>query len=99
MFDMVQKQCNEFIHGLTTILTMALWDTNSMPTTTQKQLVQKLSLEENNNNDVLLHDGTEREIPRPKDEEGQKENYSGKKKKHTLKNAVISTTVCVLFYL
>jgi hypothetical protein len=39
---------------------------------------------------VLLHDGTEREIPRPVDDELQKDRYSGKKKKHTFKNAVIT---------
>ena len=38
----------------------------------------------------LIHDGTEREIPRPSDPELQKEYYSGKKKRHTVKNAVIT---------
>jgi hypothetical protein len=33
-----------------------------------------------NETDILFHDGTEREIPRPQDEEEQKENYIGKKK-------------------
>lgn len=36
-------------------------------------------------------DGTERPIQRPKDTERQKANYSGKKKRHTRKNIVIST--------
>lgn len=35
-------------------------------------------------------DGTERPIQRPKDKKMQKENYSGKKKKHTRKNIVIT---------
>src|SRR3989339_217035 len=35
-------------------------------------------------------DGTERPIQRPKDKERQKANYSGKKKKHTRKNLVIT---------
>jgi hypothetical protein len=35
-------------------------------------------------------DGTERPVQRPKDKEKQKENYSGKKKKHTRKNIVIT---------
>lgn len=35
-------------------------------------------------------DGTERPIQRPKDKEKQKTNYSGKKKKHTRKNLVIT---------
>ncbi|KAF5425999.1 DDE superfamily endonuclease [Candidatus Methanomarinus sp.] len=38
----------------------------------------------------LLIDGTERPIQRPKDNEKQKENYSGKKKMHTRKNIIIS---------
>jgi len=36
-------------------------------------------------------DGTERPIQRPKDKEKQKANYSGKKKRHTRKNIIIST--------
>jgi hypothetical protein len=36
-------------------------------------------------------DGTERPIQRPKDKETQKANYSGKKKRHTRKNIIIST--------
>lgn len=36
-------------------------------------------------------DGTERPIQRPKDSQRQKANYSGKKKRHTRKNLIIST--------
>ena len=36
-------------------------------------------------------EGTERPIQRPKDQETQKANYSGKKKRHTRKNIIIST--------
>lgn len=35
-------------------------------------------------------DGTERPIQRPKDKKEQKDNYSGKKKRHTVKNIVIA---------
>lgn len=35
-------------------------------------------------------DGTERPVQRPKDKEKQKNNYSGKKKRHTKKNIVIT---------
>lgn len=96
-FDMTQDQCNEFVHGLTTILKMTLSDADAMPATTEKQLIQKL-MQEQSNTITLLHDGTEREIPRPKDEEEQKENYSGKKSRHTLKNAVIATTACIILF-
>jgi hypothetical protein len=47
---------------------------------------------------LLLHDGTEREIPRPVNSELQKEKYSGKKKKHTVKNAVIITACCLILF-
>jgi hypothetical protein len=38
----------------------------------------------------VLTDGTERPIRRPKDEVGQKEHYSGKKKRHTSKHVTIT---------
>jgi len=38
----------------------------------------------------IFIDGTERPIQRPKDKTRQKENYSGKKKRHTRKNLVIT---------
>jgi len=41
-------------------------------------------------NEIYI-DGTERPIRRPANNEKQKENYSGKKKKHTKKNLVITT--------
>ncbi len=40
---------------------------------------------------AIYIDGTERPVRRPKDPEKQKENYSGKKKKHTKKNLVITS--------
>jgi DDE superfamily endonuclease len=38
----------------------------------------------------VLTDGTERPIRRPKDDEEQKEHYSGKKKRHTNKHVTIT---------
>jgi hypothetical protein len=38
----------------------------------------------------IFIDGTERPIQRPKNKEKQKANYSGKKKRHTVKNIVIT---------
>ena len=38
----------------------------------------------------LIIDGTERPVQRPKDKQKQKERYSGKKKKHTQKNIVVT---------
>jgi hypothetical protein len=38
----------------------------------------------------VFPDGTERPVQRPKDRELQKEKYSGKKKRHTVKNIIIA---------
>lgn len=44
-------------------------------------------------------DGTERPIYRPKDKYEQTDNYSGKKKRHTLKNTIIVTEKKEILYL
>ncbi len=94
-FDMEQAQCNEYIHGLCQILTQALGMAKAMPATTNEAfqvLANKLQTKE------LLHDRTEREVPRPQDQDAQKDLYSGKKKKHTVKNAVIATMLGAIQY-
>lgn len=87
-FHMEQAQSNEYIHGLRKILGLALDRAGSMPARTNDELqdvLKELKINE------LVHDGTEREVPRPQDETAQKEQYSGKKKKHTVKNDFIAT--------
>ena len=37
---------------------------------------------------IVITDGTEQQIPRPKDKRKRKTHYSGKKKKHTVKNQI-----------
>jgi hypothetical protein len=92
-FEMEQRQCNNFIHVLYHILEQCLREAGVTPGDSQKKLTNILkSLSEDGKAlPVLLRDGTEREIPRPVDSDRQRENYGGKKKKHTLKNAVIIT--------
>ena len=98
-FGMGQKHCNLFIHALYRIFEQCLHDADVMPVETQKELVPILAqLSSNGKIPVLFHDGTEREIPRPADPERQQENYSGKKKKHTLKNAVIIDACCAILF-
>jgi hypothetical protein len=98
-FDVDQKHCNLFIRCLYRILEQCLRDADVMPAETQNEFdalfKAHLRTEEL---PILLHDGTEREIPRPVDPDEQKENYSGKKKKHTLKNAVVITTCCLILF-
>jgi DDE superfamily endonuclease len=99
LFSMQQKQCNDFIHGLKVILDKALISLSVMPATNNEELQAKLDQMGDGSDKNLLHDGTEREIPRPQDEQAQKDNYSGKKKKHTVKNAVVATLACTILFL
>lgn len=71
-----------------------------VPAQTDKELSARLSELSKNGTvqPVLLHDGTEREIPRPVDPDEQQEQYSGKKKRHTVKNAVVITVSCLILF-
>lgn len=86
-FGMGQPQANEWIHRLSPILKQALGYEMQLPAREPKAIQQVLSacpgLE-------FILDGTERPIRRPKDQDRQQQNYSGKKKRHTRKNNVIS---------
>lgn len=85
-FGMGQPQANEWIHRLTPILNQALGDAMQLPARQPKDIQQVLrecpGLE-------FIIDGTERSIRRPKDQDRQRRHYSGKKKRHTVKNNVI----------
>lgn len=48
--------------------------------------------------EVILIDVTERDQQRPSDPDTQKEEYSGKKNRHTLKNTVISNAIKYILY-
>src|ERR1700678_2522845 len=70
LFGLTQKQCNSFIHSLTLVLELTLKAAEVMPATTEKELAEKLALiAASGGNIELIHDGTEREIPRPQDDE------------------------------
>ena len=97
-FSMTQKQCFEFVHGLHVILQRALKQAGVVPAHSDQGLQEALSKADFSDKKLLLHDGTEREIPRPVDEDLQKDKYSGKKKRHTVKNAVIIAACCLIVY-
>lgn len=98
-FGMDQQHCNIFIHGLNRILKFCLFEAGVMPAETQKEFSEILhELSKEGEEIILLHDGTEREIPRPIDSDEQKENYSGKKKKHTIKNGVVILASCLILF-
>jgi hypothetical protein len=99
-FDMDQKHCYTFVHCMTHILRLTLDNMGLVPAQTDKELSKRLSelSKEGDEQPVLMHDGTEREIPRPVDYDRQKEQYSGKKKRHTVKNAVVITVSCMMLF-
>jgi hypothetical protein len=98
LFGIEQYQCHEFVHAFNKMLDMALEEAGCMPARTNKELQQVLSNTDKAEDSVLLHDGTEREIPRPVYDDLQEENYSGKKKKHTVKNAIVINALCVILF-
>ena len=77
MFGMNQPHANVWIHLLKTILLKVLKCANCLPCRDFDSLQKFLS----RNQDILL-DVSERPIPRPADNEVQKEFYSGKKNAH-----------------
>jgi hypothetical protein len=79
-FSMTQKQCNEFAHGLDKVLKQGMQLAEAVPASSNQGLQEILSTGDICEQNLLLHDGTEREVPRPVDDELQKDRYSGKKR-------------------
>ncbi len=86
MFDMSQSRANEWIHVLTDILQQALGKQHHLPERNPTNLDRVLALCVSVD---FVIDGTERRTQRPKDQEKQEEQYSGKMKTHTIKNNLI----------
>ena len=93
---MSQAQANEWIHRLSGLLKQALGYELQLPerrgANLEKVLTACPSLE-------FIIDGTERPINRPKDKDKQKAYYSGKQKKHTVKNNLITERGGKVLYL
>ena len=88
IFDLDRSNANRNTHNFTQILEKALGREMVLPKRKINNLEELLAAFPGVRD--LLIDGTERPIQRPKDDEKQKENYSGKKKMHTRKNIIIS---------
>jgi hypothetical protein len=95
LFGINQPKANVFIHYFMPILSAALNKSGYSPCRDMKDI--KLLKEEEKS--VYCHDGTERQVARPKNSIMQKENYSGKKKTHTVKNCVIVNAECAVIFL
>ena len=86
-FGMGQPQANAWIHRLSPVLKTALGYDVQLPARRPQDI--KAVLESCPGLEFIL-DGTERPIRRPTDMARQKATYSGKKKRHTRKNNVIT---------
>lgn len=87
LFSLEDSHIHYWIHFLTDIL----WETLGYQLQLPKARISSLQGMYQNCPDLkeFIVDGTEREIERPKDNQKQKDYYSGKKKHHTVKNQVI----------
>ncbi len=87
LFGFSQGQACQWIHRLTPIVNRALGSELQLPARQPVELHAVLAacpgLE-------VLIDGTERPIRRPQDSQRRRDDYSGKKKRHTQKNVVIT---------
>jgi hypothetical protein len=87
LFGMGQPQANEWIHRLSPILRVALGYDVQLPARAPADI--KAVLESCPGLEFII-DGSERPIRRPQAHTRQKATYSGKKKRHTCKNNVIT---------
>lgn len=94
LFGMSQSKANTWIHRLHPMLNRALGAAGELPV----REAERLDLDDEEHQ-MFFHDGTERPIQRPKDQDAQKMYYSGKKKHHTVKNNVIITADCKVCFL
>ena len=87
LFGLSQGQANVWIHTLTPILQAALGYKKQLPS---REPVQMEAILAECETLTFQIDGSERRRQRPKDQEKQKEYYSGKKKAHTVKNIAVA---------
>jgi len=84
VFKMSQPVANKWIHILHPCLNQALARLGEKPARNVSELHLTPEKEQ-----IFFHDGTERPIQRPKNQEIQGFFYSGKKKRHCIKNNVL----------
>lgn len=87
LFGISQGQANQWIHRLTPIVKKALGEEKELPARTAAD-AQEL-MEACPELEFIL-DGTERPVRRPQDSEDRRKDYSGKKKRHTKKNIILT---------
>jgi hypothetical protein len=96
-FDMAPSKANQNLHKLSPILHTTLLRLGMMPQRefkTPAELKAALS-----GIDQIIIDATERAYRRSQDEATQREHYSGKKRRHTVKNTIMSTLSKIIVFL
>ena len=95
LFDIHRSQAHEWMHRLQPVLEATLGQKMALPERHLESIEAFLSRFPGVQR--VMIDGTERPIARPQDPEQQKQNYSGKKKRHTRKHlAAVDETKRVL---
>ncbi len=94
MFGISQPKANVWIHCLHPILNQTLAQVGELPVRDMAQMI-----ETDTQAPIYFHDGTERPIQRPSDPDEQRLYYGGKKKRHGLKNNMLSNLVCKIRFL
>jgi len=94
VFGMPQPVVNRWVHVLHPCLNRALAELGELPARTAADLQVAHDAVK-----VYFQDGTERPIQRPKNQEAQKIYYSGKKRRHTLKNNVLANAQAKIAWL
>lgn len=90
IFGVDRSQACRWVHMLLSLLEKALGKEKVLPCRQVHSVEEVMMLLANSGVRDLFIDGTERPIQRPGKYETQKEHYSGKKKRHTKKNIVVS---------
>lgn len=86
-FGFSQGQANQWIHRLTPLVEQALGQELQLPQRASADLAEVL---EACDQAEFIIDGTDRPTRRPQDSQQQRRQYSGKKKRHTKKNIIIT---------
>lgn len=93
MFGLAESNVCLWAHRLLPLLDKAMGKIHRLPARQRGKTLQEVLDEFPELKEMgILVDGTERATHRPTDPQKQKERYSGKKKRHCIKNIVISRT-------
>lgn len=89
LFGVTQPVANDWIHRLTLVLEKALGRRMELPLRPPKSTIRQLLVACPEL--AFIIDGTERPMQRPKNSKRQEKCYSGKKKRHGMKNTIVTS--------